>query len=212
MSESKTNKDRKAKVDAFKEKAKEAAQQQSIPKTHLIPITDWKSTELLDFRGDLMDAMEQQLMLTFQSLQEARQLLNQTQAEFQKAAHVMQMVIQTNIKAGKIKLSYQWNNGEDASAEEVAKYEEKMNELRELQRKNFEAAQQQENAKKTGLVGADGSPIGTTQNLDEVTNQEEDEDSENSNLDAMADQSRAAADSNDDGQPEINEDAGTLSE
>lgn len=171
MAESKTNKERKGKVEAFKEKAKEQAKQQAIPKSHLIPLTEWPSTENLDLRGDLMDALEQQMVATFQNLQQVRQLLNETQNEFQKAAHVMQMIIQQNIKAGKVKINYQWSNGEDATPEEVEQYEKEMQKIRDLQRKQFEEAQKQQNAAKTGLVGADGQPVGTTQNLDgeEVT-------------------------------------------
>jgi hypothetical protein len=191
MSASKTNKERKGKVEAFKEKAKEQAKQQAVPKTHLIPLTEWPSTENLDLRGDLMDALEQQMVATYQNLAQARQLLNETQNEFQKAAHVLQMIIQQNIKAGKIKLNYQWNNGEDATPEEVTQYETEMQKLRDLQRKQFEESQKQQNAAKTGLVGADGQPVGTTQSL------EEDED--NDSTSAQADQSRAAAEDTNEG-------------
>lgn len=188
MAESKTNPARKGKVEAFKEKAKEKAKQQAVPKTHLIPLTEWSSTENLDLRGDLMDALEQQMVATYQNLAQARQVLNEAQNEFQKAAHVMQMIIQQNIKAGKVKLNYQWNNGEDATPEEVTEYETEMQKLRDLQKKQFEQAQAEKNAQKTGLVSADGSPLGSTQNLDE-------EDEKETELDAVADQSRAAAES-----------------
>lgn len=191
MAESKTNKQRKGKVETFKEKAKEKAKQEAIPKTHLIPLTEWESTENLDLRGDLMDALEQQMVSTYQNLAQTRQLLDEAQREFQKAAHVMQMIIQQNIKAGKVKLNYQWNNGEDASPEEVAEYETKMNELRDLQKKQFEQAQAEKNAMKTGLVNPDGSPLGSTQNLDE--------DDEDAATEALESESREAA--NTDGQP-----------
>lgn len=200
MAESKKNQSRQGKVDAFKQKAKEQSKQNKTPKTHLIPLTEWQSTDALELRGDLLEAMEQQFVLTFQSLQEARNILNETQNEFQKAAQVLQMVMQQNIKAGKITLKYAWNNGEDATSEEVATFEKKMNELRELQKKQFEDAQKKENALKTGLVAANGEPIGTTQNLaagyegedEEVVDIDGDGD-ETGKWDGIADQSRAAA-------------------
>lgn len=201
MAESRTNNDRKHKVDAFKQKEKQAAKQEARPRTYLIPNTTWESKENLDFRGDLADAMEHQMMLTFQALQESKRQLNEAAQEFQKMAHVMQMIIQQNIKAGKIKLNYVWDNGDPATDEDVATYESKMNELRELQKKAFEENRKKENGEKTGLVGLDGQPIGTTQSLDENLDQEEEK-----NLEAIVDQYKLMLPPNDE-QPSNNENA-----
>lgn len=167
-----SKKDKKQqKLQNFKNKAKKMAEQQKTPKTHLIPQTEWQSTDILDIRGDLLEALEKTLVGTFTKIQE----LNQ---EFNKAAKVMQMILSTNIKAEKIKLKYKWNNGEDATPADVEKYESEMAKLQEQQKaqyeqmiaqqkQNQEDAKKNENAIKTGLVDTNGSPIGTTQDLSE---------------------------------------------
>jgi hypothetical protein len=166
MSVSKQSKERKSKKETFKEQAKLKNQQEKIPKSHLIPLTEWKSTDILDVRGDLLEALEQQMVLTYQELSNAHAYLNNAQAEFQKAGRVMQMIMQENIKAGKIKLEYQWNNGEDATPEDVQKFEVKMAEIRAKQKELAETAKKEQNASKTGLVGPGGQPIGTDQDLE----------------------------------------------
>jgi len=170
MSASKVEKARKDKVQAFKQQAKEKAKQAGTPKTHLLPLTEWNTTDVLDLGGDLAEALEQQFVLTWQTLSECEHNLNVAKNEFQKAAHILQMVMQRNIKAGKVKLKYSWNNGEDATEAEVKEFQAKLEELQAKQREAFEKAkaeeQAQANAKKTGLVGLDGAPIGTDQDLD----------------------------------------------
>jgi hypothetical protein len=172
MSQSKVEKDRKNKVQAFKAQAKEQAKQAGIPKTHLVPLTEWETTDILNLRGDLLEAMEQQFVLTYQNLASAEQMVAEAKKEFQKAAQVMQMIMSTNIKAGKIRLKYSWNNGEDATEEDVKDYEAKMEKIREAQKKAFEDYQKQQNAEKTGLVGPDGQPVGTAQDLEDDTTDE----------------------------------------
>jgi len=162
MAQSRKDPKRKKKLQNFKQKSKKMSEQQQTPKTHLIPQTEWNSKETLDIRGDLMEALEKQFYLTYQHLQQANQ-------EFEKIAQVMQMIFSTNIKTGKVKLKYSWNNGEPATDQEVKNYEAKIAEIRNAQQKQQEDLLKQENALKTGLVGPGGEPIGSTQNLDEPT-------------------------------------------
>lgn len=167
MAQSKLEKERKEKRSEFKETAKKEAAQKAIPKTHLIPQTNWESTDNLDLRGDLLEALEEQMLLTFQNLRESQKYLDISGEHFNKTARVVQAIMQTNVKAGKVKLTYEWNNGEVASEEDVATYEARVAQLREEQLKQVEKIQSQNNAEKTGLVGLDGSPIGTSQDLKE---------------------------------------------
>jgi len=169
MSASKQEKERKSKAQTFKERAKEQAKQAKIPKSYLVPLTEWDSTQVLDLRGDLLDALEQQFVSTYQELQQAKGYLQNAEQEFQKAAHVVQMIMQANIKAGKVRVKYSWNNGEDATEQDIKEFEAKMQEIRDKQQKEFEAHQASLNAEKTGLVDPGGNPIGTTQNLEEET-------------------------------------------
>lgn len=166
----KKDKTRKDKVEKFKDNAKQQAAQAAIPKTHLIPQTNWNTTDVLDLRGDLLEALEKQMVLVYQNLQAAND-------EFNKAAQVMQMIMSTNVKSGKINLTYSWNNGEKATEQEVEDFKAKMKEIQELRNKQVQDLKRTENAAKTGLVAADGStPIGSTQNLDEeVDNQTNEE-------------------------------------
>lgn len=166
MPTSKTDKKRKDKKEAFKENAKKEAAQAAIPKTHLIPQTSWQTTDMLDLRGDLLEAFEKNMVLTYEALQQA-------QMNFSHAAQVLQMIMSTNVKSGKINLSYVWNNGEPASEEEVNSFKAKMEEINKLRQEQATKIKQEANSEKTGLVGPGGEPIGTDQNLDEEEQESE---------------------------------------
>lgn len=167
MAVSAKSKDRKSKVEAFKQQAKEQAKKEAIPKTHLIPLTEWGTTDVLDIRGDILEALENQMVLTYQALQKSAAELDQAQVNFQNTGRVLQMIVQQNIKAEKIKVKYVWNNGEDATDQDVTDFQKQMEDLKELQQQKVDNLKSQENAAKTGLVGPDGNPVGTNQNLDE---------------------------------------------
>lgn len=153
----KGTKDRSKKQQQFKAKAKQEAAQQAIPRTHLVPVPTWQSNENLDFRGDLLEALEQQLMAAMDAVQ--------------KCGQVAQMVMQMNIKNEKIKINYVWNNGEPATEAEVETHKGEMKKLQEERNKQLlqmqDKIKQDFNAAKTGLVDAAGNPVGSTQNLDE---------------------------------------------
>lgn len=157
-------KDRSKKQQAFKSKEKQKAAQQRIPRTHLVPVPEWQSNENLDFNGQLLDVAQQQFVV----LNEAMQRLGQ----------VFHAVISGNIKSGKVKINYVWNNGEPATKEESEAYQKQLEDIKAQQKTFLEQTQQLQNAAKTGLVAPDGSPIGTTQNLDTETEQEEEESEE----------------------------------
>lgn len=149
-------KDRSKKQEQFKQKAKQEAAQQAIPKTHLVPVPTWQSDDNLNLRGDMLEALEQQLMTAIDAIQ--------------KCGQIAQFVMQQNIKAEKIKVNYVWNNGEPASEAEIATHKDTMKKLQEERQaqllKMQEQIQQDHNAAITGLVGPDGQPVGTTQSLD----------------------------------------------
>jgi len=152
-------KNRSKKKEQFKQKAKQEAAQKAIPRTHLVPVPTWQSTDTLDCRGDMLEALEQQLMAAMDAVQ--------------KCGQVAQYIMQQNVKAGKIKINYVWNNGETASEADIETYKGELKKLQDERNKQLlamqEQIQQDHNAAKTGLVGPDGQPIGTTQNLDEDT-------------------------------------------
>lgn len=179
MAESRKNPDRKKNVDAFKATQKDQPKQKE-KREHLVPMTKWETTDILDLRGDLFEALENQLLETFVNLQQA-------QEAFQKAAQVMQMIIQHNIKKDKIKLEYQWNNGDPASEQDVAEFQAKLKEIQALREKQYEEVKKQINASKTGLVGANGEPIATTQNLEDNGETAEQPDEGSDEVGPMAD-------------------------
>lgn len=166
-------KDRSKKQEQFKQKAKQQAAQEAIPKTHLVPVPTWQSDDNLNLRGDMLEALEQQLMTAIDAIQ--------------KCGQIAQFVMQQNIKAEKIKVNYVWNNGEPASEAEIATHKDAMKKLQDERQKQLlqmqEQIQQDHNAAVTGLVGPDGQPVGTTQNLDESTDEEESTDDQDSTAD-----------------------------
>jgi hypothetical protein len=144
------DKSRQNKTKAFKEKQVKQNTQQAIPKTHMIPQTEWQSTTVLDLRGDLAEQFEIQMVNAFQALQ--------------AAGSIFQQMIAANIEVGKVKLNYIWNNGEVPTEEEVVKYKaavEEMQRQRQAILKGEPAQQQSE----TGLVTAGGQPL-TEENLE----------------------------------------------
>lgn len=163
MAQSKKNPKRKKKVEQFKETAKVQAAQKQIPRTHLVPTPTWQSTENLDLRGDLLEAFEQQLVIAMDAIQ--------------KCGQALQYVMQMNIKSEKIKLDYQWNNGEKPTQEEIDKFladqktlmeerKKQMLEMQETLQKQANQAIAETNASITGLVGPDGvTPVGTNKPL-----------------------------------------------
>lgn len=163
-----TKKDRSKKKEQFKKQAKQQAAQQAIPKTHLVPVPTWQSNENLDMRGDLLEALEQQLMVAIEAVQ--------------KCGQVAQYVMQQNIKSEKIKINYVWNNGEPATEAEVEAHKGELEKLRKKRQAQLEKIQEQiqqeHNAAKTGLVGPDGQPIGTTQDLEEDNDEDTEESSD----------------------------------
>lgn len=160
-------KDRSKKKEQFKQKAKHQAAQQAIPKTHLVPVPTWQSDDNLNLRGDMLEALEQTLMEAIDAIQ--------------KCGQIAQFVMQQNIKAEKIKVNYVWNNGEPASEADIATHKEALKKLQEQRQQQLlqmqEQIQQEHNAAKTGLVGPDGQPVGTTQNLEESTDEDLEQDS-----------------------------------
>lgn len=152
MANSKKDPSRAKKQQNFKEQAKKNAARG--PKNMLIPETRWQSTDKLDLRGDLAEAFEKAL----------GDLHNLTQ-HFIK---VYQSIVQLNIQAEKITVGYRWDNGEEATAEEVKIFQEKMEALQKLRQQNaptLQAAENLVNAEKSGLVTAEGKPL-TEENLE----------------------------------------------
>jgi hypothetical protein len=162
MAKSRTNKNRKHKVQQFKHHQKKMEKQASIPKTHLVPQPEWQSDANLDMRGDILEAVEQQIMIGLDALQ--------------KCGQALQYLMAQNIKSGKINLSYVWNNGEPATEQEIAAYKEQLETVKAERNKQLleqqEEIQRQANAAVTGLVGPDGQPIGTTQSLTDAPEEE----------------------------------------
>ena len=115
----------------------------------------------------MLEALEQNLMAAIDAIQ--------------KCGQIAQFVMQQNIKADKIKVNYVWNNGEAASEAEIATHKDTLKKMQEERQKQLlqmqEQIQQDFNAAKTGLVGPDGQPVGTTQNLEESTDEDLEQDS-----------------------------------
>jgi hypothetical protein len=150
MANSKKDKTRANKAEKFKENAKKAAAQAAIPKHHLIPQTEWKTTDVLDLRGDLAEAFEIHMVKAFESLQAAGETFRQ--------------LMSLNIQAGKVKITYIWNNGEIPTEKEVQEYQKAMD-MMQKQREQFEKAQRGEVEPGTVLETVGGAPL-TEENLE----------------------------------------------
>ena len=145
------DKSRQNKTKAFKEKQHKQNTQQAIPKTHMIPQTEWQSTTVLDLRGDLAEQFEIQMVNAFQALQ--------------AAGSIFQQMIAANIEVGKVKLNYIWNNGEVPTEEEVVKYKAAVEEMQRQRQAMLKGETAEGQKNETGLVTAGGQPL-TEENLE----------------------------------------------
>lgn len=145
---------RKKKVEKFKEEAKKQAAVAAQPRTHMVPQTEWQSKDNLDLRGDLAEALENQLVAAYQALTNAGQIFSQ--------------FMQANIASGKAKVTYIWNTGEIPTPEEQQKWVETMEMVqkqREAQLKAMQEGLAGDDATNTVLETVGGRPL-TEENLE----------------------------------------------
>lgn len=154
--------DRKNKAKAFAETQKLKNQQAQQDKTHLIPSVEWESTDTLGLRGDVAEALQQNIVNAYECIQ--------------RAGQAFQVFLNMNIKSGGAKLTYTWNNGEKPTDAEIAEYQKQIEELQKLKAEQLQKAQagiQQEMADQkapaSNLVTPGGAPL-TAENLDNEKN------------------------------------------
>lgn len=159
MTASKNNPGRFGKQQAFKQKAKaQATKAASGPRTRIVPQVLWESNDLLNLRGDLLESYNKTIEVLYHG--------------FQQLGQIYQQIVAFNIKGdgnpeGKIRIKYEWDNGEEVSPQDLRIFQQKMAEMQALQQKQQQQLQQKAavlegNAteeKHSGLVGADGAPI-----------------------------------------------------
>lgn len=152
------NHDKKAK--AFSDKQKQKNAYASQPKTHLVPDVTWQSTDMLGIRGDVAEAIQNNLVAGYEALQ--------------RAGQAFQVFLNMAIKEGTAKLDFTWNNGEKPTEAEINEYKAQMEQLNKLKQEQLKKAQegiQQEAQEKneakqpqTNLITPDGRPL-TEENL-----------------------------------------------
>jgi hypothetical protein len=151
MAESKKDKTRSKKAENFKKEAQKAAVQAGVPRTHMLPQTEWRSTDNLELRGDLAEGFEIQLVRAFEALQAAGQIFQQLMA--------------LNIQSGIVKINYIWNDGSIPTEKELADYKAAMD-FAQKQREQFQqAAAGQADQANTLLETIGGQPL-TVENLE----------------------------------------------
>jgi hypothetical protein len=151
--------EQKQKAAQFSEEQKKKIKAaQAGEKTHLIPDVEWQSTDFLELRGDVAEAIQNNLMAAYEALK--------------RAGQAFQVVLNMSIKSGKAKLTYSWNNGEKPTDEEIKNFQAQMEQLNQMKKKQLEdvqtaiAKEQEANSEpKTNLVTVDGTPL-TEENLD----------------------------------------------
>lgn len=151
MAESKKDKTRAKKAEKFKQEAKKAAAIAAVPKTHLVPQTEWQSNDNLDCPGHVAEAFEVEMVKAFEALQ--------------RAGAAFQELMRVNLESKKVKITYIWNNGEVPTPDEVTKWEAHVKNLQQ-QRAEFERIQNDlKKANETDLVTVGGAPL-TQENLE----------------------------------------------
>jgi len=159
MPTSKTDASRKNKAQNFKDKAKKEAAQAQVPHTHMIPQTEWQSDDNLILMGSIAEGIEINLVKAYEALQHAGQLFQQ--------------MIQLNIQAGKVKMTYIWNNGDIPTKEEQEMWvkqmqflnDERAKKMAEIQAGIQKGAVDSKNAEEGGLQTVGGQPL-TEENLE----------------------------------------------
>lgn len=165
MAVSRKDKNRHKNLLQFKQKKmqqnEEGAKAQKEQKKQLYPQPEWQSDDDLIVKGHIVEAIQENFLSAYSALQ--------------KAGQAFQALIGQNIydeeknPGGKIKLKFVWNNGEDATEEEVANLKKMAQERDKLMRKQQDGAEQSkadftdgpdsEDTKSSGLVTAEGEPL-----------------------------------------------------
>lgn len=159
MAKSANRPEQKQKAAQFSEEQKKKIRTaQAGEKTHLIPDVEWQSTDNLILRGDVAEAIQDNLMAAYQSLQ--------------RAGQAFQVMLNMSIKENKAKLTYAWNNGEPATEEDVNAFKQQMEMLNHTQKQNLDKVSEAINKEigkkhepETNLVTPGGAPL-TAENLD----------------------------------------------
>lgn len=146
----------KQKAAQFSEEQKKKIRAaQAGEKTHLIPDVEWQSADILELRGDVAEAIQNNLMAAYESLQ--------------RAGQAFQVMLNMSIQKGKAKLTYSWNNGEAASEADIKEFQAQMEQINKMKTDQLQKVQdviaQEKGEPKTDLVTVDGAPL-TEENLD----------------------------------------------
>lgn len=144
MANSKHHKDHKQKLNQFKQQTMSNQKQSAIPKTHLVPHSEWQSTDKLEITGDQLERIDKALVAAYQAIQLAGKAYSEA--------------VNMNITGGKAKIAYTWNNGEPATVEEVENYKAQIARIDELRKQQIAEAQQ---AKEAGLPDGERLPGAT---------------------------------------------------
>jgi hypothetical protein len=150
----------KQKAAQFSEEQKKRVRAaQAGEKTHLIPDVEWQSADFLELRGDVAEAIQNNLMAAYEALQ--------------RAGQAFQVVLNMSIQKGSAKLKYSWNNGEPASEEDIKEFQAQMELINKQRTEQLQKVQdviaKEKGEPKTDLVTVDGAPL-TEGNLDKAKN------------------------------------------
>lgn len=125
-------------------------------KTHLIPDVEWQSADTLELRGDVAEAIQNNLMAAYEALQ--------------RAGQAFQVMLNMSIQKGKAKLTYSWNNGEKPTEAEIEEFKQQMEQINTMRKQQLDQvqgviAEELKDQPKTDLVTLDGAPL-TAENLE----------------------------------------------
>lgn len=160
MATAKNRPEQKQKAAKFSEAQKKNVRAaQADEKTHLIPDVEWQSTDFLELRGDVAEALQDNIMAAFESLK--------------RAGQAFQVMLNMSIQAKKAKLTYSWNNGESATESEIEAFKEQMEAFGKQQKAQLDKVSEvikegaTKSQPKSNLVTVDGAPL-TEGNLDKA--------------------------------------------
>lgn len=166
MAVSRKDPKRKQKLNTFKNKNKMSDNKQEQlktgPKEFIVPVPKWAPDAKITMSGNQLEAFVSLIRTAYEAVG--------------NLGRVVDTIVHAGIDAGAVTVEKIWNNGEKPTAEEIADFDAKAEEVRVARQAQFDEQQsnlvkdlkKKTNADITGLVNTDGSPIGTDQDLSEV--------------------------------------------
>lgn len=90
--------------------------QSEVPQRFLLPVPKWESKEMLEIRGDLLQAIDDNLSDAYAYQMETAKCL-------ENCGKAFQAMMGHNLKNNKMQITYKWSDGTEATEDEIKAFQ-----------------------------------------------------------------------------------------